>query len=229
MGWAAGFVFWFGVCSWIQFVLEVHGGMGRWGGWGTFALFAVLKGLHTGDVRRAGGIPDDESLGDSRAAALWTGVERTHRPVSAFAWLDLGNAGIDMPLPMRLAPITGVYGLSFVFAMIGLRGGAVVPARATARTCMAAGAATALDSARRARARTPEINARWWCSPTSTPKWSGPRIPWPRSSAIWRCFPMSRASHLIVWPEAPAPFYPKDFSFHGYVCAHRARPSSRIF
>ncbi|MGH9591932.1 MAG: apolipoprotein N-acyltransferase, partial [Bryobacteraceae bacterium] len=43
-GWAAGIVFWFWVCTWIQFVLEVHGGMGRWGGWGTFALFAVLKG-----------------------------------------------------------------------------------------------------------------------------------------------------------------------------------------
>src|SRR5579871_4873027 len=45
-GWAAGFVFWFGVCYWIQFVLEVHGGLGRWGGWATFTLFAMLKGLH---------------------------------------------------------------------------------------------------------------------------------------------------------------------------------------
>ena len=51
-------------------------------------------------------------------AALWTGIERTHG-FFGFAWLDLGNAGIDMPLPMRLAPITGVYGLSFVFAMLG--------------------------------------------------------------------------------------------------------------
>ena len=51
-------------------------------------------------------------------AALWTGIERTHG-FFGFAWLDLGNAGIDMPWPMRLAPITGVYGLSFVFAMLG--------------------------------------------------------------------------------------------------------------
>jgi apolipoprotein N-acyltransferase len=35
LGWTAGIVYWFGVCYWIQFVLEVHGGMGRWGGWGT--------------------------------------------------------------------------------------------------------------------------------------------------------------------------------------------------
>src|SRR5579884_1109191 len=38
LGWIAGVIYWFGVCTWIQFVLEVHGGMGRWGGWGTFLL-----------------------------------------------------------------------------------------------------------------------------------------------------------------------------------------------
>jgi apolipoprotein N-acyltransferase len=48
-------------------------------------------------------------------AALWTGIERTHGDL-AFAWLCLGNAGIDMGLPMRLAPWVGVYGLSFLFA-----------------------------------------------------------------------------------------------------------------
>jgi len=63
--------------------------------------------------------PDSSCIagGYPRSAALWTGLERTHGPFG-FAWLDLGNAGIDMPALMRLAPITGVYGLSFVFAMI---------------------------------------------------------------------------------------------------------------
>ena len=46
-GWASGFVFWFVICVWIQFVLEVHGGMGAALGWFAFVLFAVLKGLHT--------------------------------------------------------------------------------------------------------------------------------------------------------------------------------------
>ena len=45
-GWAAGAVFWCGVCPWIEFVMEVHGGMGRAGGWGTFLLFGLYKGLH---------------------------------------------------------------------------------------------------------------------------------------------------------------------------------------
>ena len=45
-GWACGIFFWFFLCTWIQFVLEVHGGMGRWGGWACFVLFALYKGLH---------------------------------------------------------------------------------------------------------------------------------------------------------------------------------------
>src|SRR5260370_31822208 len=50
-------------------------------------------------------------------AALWVAVEVTHGPLG-FAWLALGNAGIDMNIPMRLAPFTGVYGLSFMFALM---------------------------------------------------------------------------------------------------------------
>jgi len=116
-GWSGGFVFWFGVCYWIQFVLAVHGGMGEWGGWGTFVLFAILKGLHMAVFAALAGFVIDRWWAIPAIAALWTGLERTHGPFG-FAWLDLGNAGIDMPVLMRLAPITGVYGLSFVFAMI---------------------------------------------------------------------------------------------------------------
>ena len=50
-------------------------------------------------------------------AALWVAVEATHGFLG-FAWLALGNAGIDMGVPLRLAPITGVWGLSFVFMMM---------------------------------------------------------------------------------------------------------------
>jgi len=35
-----------------------------------------------------------------------------------FQWVTLGNAGANMSLPMRLAPYTGVHGLSFVFMMM---------------------------------------------------------------------------------------------------------------
>jgi apolipoprotein N-acyltransferase len=119
IGWAAGFSFWFFLCTWIQFVLEVHGDMGRWGGWGSFLLFAALKGLHLALFSWLAGPLMRRWYAVPAVAALWTGLERTHGTFG-FAWLDLGNAGIDMSVPLRLAPVVGVYGLSFVFAMLGV-------------------------------------------------------------------------------------------------------------
>ncbi|MBK5295253.1 MAG: apolipoprotein N-acyltransferase [Acidobacteriia bacterium] len=118
MGEAAGFVYWFGVCYWIQFVLAVHGGMGEAGGWGVFLLFCLAKALHMAVFTALVGPLMRRWYAVPTAAALWTGLERTHGPLG-FAWLTLGNAGIEMGVPMRLAPFTGVYGLSFVFAMLG--------------------------------------------------------------------------------------------------------------
>src|SRR5208337_5584354 len=46
LGHASGVVYWFGVCYWIQDVLERYGGLGRWGSWGTFLLFCIAKAMH---------------------------------------------------------------------------------------------------------------------------------------------------------------------------------------
>ena len=116
-GWVAGIFYWFFLCTWIQFVLEVHGGMGRWGGWGSFCLFALLKGVHLAVFSWLAGPLLRRDYAIPAVAALWTGLERTHGTFG-FAWLDLGNAGINMSLPLRLAPFVGVYGVSFVFAML---------------------------------------------------------------------------------------------------------------
>ena len=116
MGEFAGIVYWLGICNWIQFVLEYHGGMGRWGGWGTFLLFCVAKALHLAIFSVLAAIVIDTWYAIPAIAALWTGIERTHGTFG-FAWLALGNAGIDMALPLRLAPFLGVYGLSFLFAL----------------------------------------------------------------------------------------------------------------
>jgi apolipoprotein N-acyltransferase len=115
-GWAAGVVYWFGVCYWIQFVLAVYGGIGEAAGWAVFLLLAVVKALHMGVFALFAGILMRRWWAIPAVAALWVAVEVTHGPLG-FAWLTLGNAGIGMSVPMRVAPYTGVYGLSFVFAM----------------------------------------------------------------------------------------------------------------
>lgn len=118
-GWVAGILYWFLLCTWIQFVLEVHGGMGKWGGWASFVLFCLLKAIHLGVFAWLAGPLMWRAYALPAIAALWVGLERTHGTFG-FAWLALGNAGINMSVPLRLAPFVGVYGLSFVFALLAV-------------------------------------------------------------------------------------------------------------
>jgi apolipoprotein N-acyltransferase len=115
-GYFAGVLYWFSVCTWIEGVLEYFGAMGKVGGWGAFLLFCVAKAIHLGVFALFAAILLRKSYAVIAVPALWTGIERTHGPLG-FAWLTLGDAGTSMGLPMRLAPFTGVYGLSFVFAL----------------------------------------------------------------------------------------------------------------
>jgi apolipoprotein N-acyltransferase len=213
-GWSAGFVFWFGVCYWIQFVLEVHGGLGRWGGWATFVLFAALKGLHGALFAALAGCVMPRPWAVPAVAALWTGLERTHGPLG-FAWLDLGNAGMGMPVPMRLAPMTGVYGLSFVFAMLGCAV-ALVILRRPRRELAWLIALPLLVLLPRAPAPVRGSGQALLVQPNidSEMVWTEDSL----RALEQRLAALSRApgASFIVWPEVPAPFYPGNPAFREY-------------
>jgi apolipoprotein N-acyltransferase len=117
VGWAAGVLFWFGVCYWIEYTLSFYGGVGDIVGWTLLVLFALVKGLHLGVFALLAGILMRGWWAVPAVSALWVALEATHGSLG-FAWLALGNAGIEMGVPLRLAPITGVWGLSFVFMMM---------------------------------------------------------------------------------------------------------------
>jgi apolipoprotein N-acyltransferase len=222
LGWASGFVFWFAVCSWIQFVLEVHGGMGRWGGWATFVLFALLKGLYTAAFAALVGSVMRTPWAIPGAAALWTAVEYAHGTIGlawlglGFAWLDLGNAAIDMPLLPRLAPLTGVWGLSFVLAMIACAIALAVLRRpATHYTWLAALAILPLlPEMPRPRAGTERVRVVQPNIDTEA-EWTPEAMAQLQQRMVLLSEPANAS--LIVWPEAPAPFYPSDPLFRKYV------------
>ncbi|MGO9093757.1 MAG: apolipoprotein N-acyltransferase [Bryobacteraceae bacterium] len=115
-GWAAGVVYWAGACYWIQSVLAVHGAVPPAASWAMLALFSVAKALHLAVFGLLAGLLIHRPCAILSLPALWVALESTHGSLG-FAWLALGNAGIDMDAPLRLAPFTGVWGLSFVFAM----------------------------------------------------------------------------------------------------------------
>jgi len=221
-GWASGFVFWFFICIWIQFVLEFHGGMGRWGGWGAFVLFAILKALHTALFATLAGALMRTRWAIPAVAALWCGIEHAHGSWGlawlglGFAWLDLGNAGIDWPVLMRLAPITGVHGLSFVFAMSGCAVALVAlrrpwkelaPLAALPLLLLLPASADPMAGSESVQVVQPNVDteARWTTETFAD---------FERRLSV---LSLDEEAPLIVWPEAPAPFYPDRPAFRTFI------------
>lgn len=204
-GWAAGVFFWFFLCTWIQFVLEVHGGMGRWGGWGSFFLFSILKGLHLGVFSWLAGPLMARVYAVPAIAALWTGLERTHGTFG-FAWLALGNAGISMSVPLRLAPIVGVYGVSFVFAMLAAALACVLLGHSRKRLIpllflpllwLLPAIPEAIPANEKALVIQPNIDP--------TTEWTG--MVQQKTEEQLALISDALPAPLIIWPELPAPFY----------------------
>jgi apolipoprotein N-acyltransferase len=209
LGEFAGVIYWFAICYWIQFVLEFHGGMGHWGSWGTFALFCVLKALHLALFGLLAAVLLRTRYAIPAVAALWTGLERTHGTFG-FAWLTLGNAGIDMPLPLRLAPFVGVYGISFLFAMLSAVVAALILRRGRKQLYWL-GIVPAL-------LLLPDLPPRE--TPNETALVVQPNMP-EEEQWTYATFGAERdhlimeslesglrgSEQLIIWPESPGPFY----------------------
>lgn len=212
LGQFAGVVYWFGICYWIQFVLEVHGGMGRAGSWATFLLFAVAKAIHLGVFSLFAAVLLDTAYAVPAIAALWTGIERTHATFG-FAWLDLGNAAIDMPLPLRLAPITGVYGISFLFALTAVVVVMVILRRGR-RPIYWLAAIPALLVLPELPHPEPGTQTALMIQPNMPEKddWTQQQATHTRDQLVSFTMDAAERAHpqLIIWPEVPGPIYYYD-------------------
>ena len=223
MGWAAGIVYWFGVCYWIQFVLSVYGGMGDLEGWAVFTLFALAKALHMAVFALLAGILMRRWWAAPAVAALWVAVEVTHGPLG-FAWLALGNAGIDMSFPLRLAPLTGVYGLSFVFALMATALALAILRRprielAWLGLLLPLVLLPALPSAERGRQSAllvqPDIpvNEEW--TPQSLDRYERQQVMQTLRGVLEE---QAQPPSIVAWPEDPGPFYYyEDPHFRAYA------------
>jgi apolipoprotein N-acyltransferase len=118
LGYGAGFLFWFGLTPWIQWTLVRHADVPAAGAWAIFVLLCLAKAVQLGVFAAlAGPLMNAPRFGIPGVAGLWVVVEWTQN-YTGFEWLNLGNAASDMSLPLRLAPITGVWGISSAFALM---------------------------------------------------------------------------------------------------------------
>ena len=233
LGWACGIVFWFGVCYWIQFVLSVHGGLGDPLGWAVFMLFCLAKGLHMAVFALLAGILMRRWWAMPAVAALWVAIEVTHGPLG-FAWLALGNAGIDMGVPLRLAPIAGVYGLSFLFALMAVAIALVGLRRSRMELLWLAALPfltffTPMPEGRRGKEAALLVQP----NISETEKWTDESVARLEELQVTQSMRgvMMGGQHpprIVVWPEEPAPlYYYQDKEFHDVV--NRLAQSANIY
>jgi apolipoprotein N-acyltransferase len=144
-----------------------------------------------------------------------------------FSWLHLGNAGIDVPLAMRLAPLVGVYGLSFVFAMIAC----AVALRAVGRPWRELAPLALLLLLFVLPAPPPLVEGRESVQVVQ-PNIDTLAAPTPASfgelQERLQQLTLREPASLIVWPEVPFGFYPEQAQFREYV-ANIARTARAPF
>ncbi len=126
VGWLCG-ALWFAVhCSWVDRTMHLYGGMGSalaaislllfslfLGVW--FGLFAFAFVLAALALRQRG---FSAPVVCSVAPILWVATEFALARIPSFPWDELGYTQIDNGLLTRLAPWTGVMGISFVLAAV---------------------------------------------------------------------------------------------------------------
>ena len=122
LGYLSGFIWYLGNCYWIFRTMHYYGGIPQIPSAGILVLFCLYLGLYHALFGALFSIARGSSLGRNGALIvspfLWVAVELARSRVTGFPWDLLGTAQVDNLFLTRLAPATGVYGISFVIAAV---------------------------------------------------------------------------------------------------------------
>jgi apolipoprotein N-acyltransferase len=121
LGYAAGFTWYLGNCYWIYQTMYLYGGLAKPIAAGILLLFCLYLGLYHalfGTLIAASRRRFGRHIALLLVPFAWVAVELARARITGLPWDPLGNAQVDNPLLTRLAPITGVYGLSFLIAAV---------------------------------------------------------------------------------------------------------------
>ncbi len=223
LGYVSGIAYWFGLCDWIQWTLAHHAAVSPALAWLLFALFCLAKALQTGVFAVLAGLALRSVFAVPGIAALWVVLEWTHS-YTGFEWLSLGNAGSDMSIPLRLAPVTGVWGLSFVFAFMSAAIASLLLRKPRIRIVwllllpllvLLPAVPDAERGDHSAVLVQPNIDDDTEWTPALADRTERQLMLLSETPLLTR----DRKIDLIVWPEMPAPFEDTDLNFVGRVAS----------
>ena len=236
LSYLCGVIWYGGTCYWIFHVMNHYGNLSKPVAVGVLVLFCLYLALyHAVFGLLLGLVTRSQAFANARALMLvpvfWVGVELARAHITSFPWDLLGYAEVNnLPLT-RIAPITGVYGLSLVIALVNtvLTLGFILPReRRMAVALVGVLGATALESgtavpsppvhpdhiAELVQVNLPILESDW--SPAYYDQTIAQLVQLSSEKAV-----VDSASNpkLIVWPEAPAPFFTSDPKFQHWVTA----------
>ena len=121
LGYLSGFLWYLGNCYWIYQTMYLYGGLDKPVAAGILILFSLYLGLYhalfggiVGAIRSSFGAQTALLL----SPFVWVAVELARARITGLPWDLLGIAQIENAALTRLAPIGGVYAISFVIALV---------------------------------------------------------------------------------------------------------------
>ncbi len=105
-------------CYWIYATMHIYGGIGSIASCGILLLYSLVLGLYFGVfgllIALAHKAFKSVTAPLLLAPFVWVALEFAASRITCVPWDQLGYSQVDNSLLTRLAPVTGVYGISFV-------------------------------------------------------------------------------------------------------------------
>jgi apolipoprotein N-acyltransferase len=121
LAYLSGFLWYMGNCYWIYQTMHIYGEIPRFASIGILILFSMYVALYHALFGALIGLLRRKFSSQAvlwAAPFLWVAVELARALITGFPWDLLGYTQVDNLLLTRLAPWTGVMGLSFVVALV---------------------------------------------------------------------------------------------------------------
>ncbi len=219
IGYGTGVLWYLGTCYWVYATMHVYGSLSvPMSGLALLLMCLYLALYHAvfafllACIARHG-----RSVALAAAPFLWVAVELARARVTSFPWNLLGYAQVDSSILTLLAPLTGVYGISFVVFAVNaaIACALVMPRRRLPATCAMAAAvlAAALQvlgtwmrppvhrGTQKAVLLQPDLNVATGAGFDVTALAASSALLSLQAAAVDKA-----PTRVVLWPESPSPF-----------------------